>query len=612
MGFVNLPCLDEVLERAELRWRLRNYSEDERQRKRKILKKEYSLYSQARKMGEGAREISRRLKLPYWTVHRWPHGQLPKALGHATKPFDGNIPHTHDENFAYLLGVTLANFTFGDRVLRNFTFLKSRDTNVFERIKLALATQFGEDTVKVEELKRLGTRCIFRRRAFFEHLYFSTEDYTSVPWENLGSKDEKIAFLKGLCDVSLCVTNRKGMDMPERLTVHKSKSPKTSSFFKGLAVLMNDVGLNPLLRESKNLVELRLTDADDVRLLLDEGCVPERHLEAVAELKAYRQIMLVDRVGKRQGRNTHALARAIASRYGVDKPDWKGTFGKVSGWRRSCFKPDVVKRDEEIMGLRIDEIPGDIVAVLYRHFGFSPKQAREIARKYTGLDSLYGTMEQLDVMGVEKEELFNWLMMGPWEIEEKFSVVSERIGDYRKSRRFGLSVHESLKLLKSRKNLPLDFIRFCFEECGVDASNSHEWFESGVVGLYRKLDEEHPLFLSVNGSGYKLPWRRLQTLFEAYDIDIEGVGDGELQVYLDHLSGELPERKPKYNGRVFEHTGDNLKVSLKPDGPNTMGVVTGLSLRSTVINIEDPVSVASVRSGSISESVWGGLEECLD
>jgi hypothetical protein len=347
-----------------------------------VLKRALTLYEQ----GKNFLQIGRELGLDPRVVKGWlSQGKLPleiaciKAERRKKVGKELRIPRAPSTSFAYLLGVFCGSVTPGQPVSQFRPRIRNRD--VAQQLKAAFEQVVdGEARIaprpyrnKQTERETYVVNCL--SLPLTRHLNLVTDSNRRVPWEHLGTDEERRYFLKGLFDICSWV--------------HVSQS--------------NTPGCIGLQRKGDSYLIVELA-----HLLKKVGIVPRIALKPkqvlsiheMADLQRFR-----DTIGftdpEEQGRLQRLAGRSVKRRtyseqdYVRAKKEWEsdpslnpgqiaartGLSAEVIGsWRRDGMVPREVKRREYLEGLlNGHESNVDLLPVLFRKFNLSIDQCRAVA-----------------------------------------------------------------------------------------------------------------------------------------------------------------------------------------------------------------------------------------
>jgi hypothetical protein len=313
-------------------------------------------------------------------------GRLPDAISRIdrdsrkVKSFAVRIPHEKSTSFAYLLGVFCGNVDPGHSIyyfrptVRNQVVAETLG-NAFEQVVDSRA-KIRPRTRELKEATWQGYEVNCLSLPLSRHLNLVTRSNQRVPWEHLGTDEERRSFLRGLFDICSWVNLAKSGGIGLQRT-------NGSYLIVEIAHLLAQVGIVPRIRmEGKPL--LAINELADLRKF--EAIIGFTDPEQQARLReltsrtvtrvAYRQEDYV-RARSVWEANPGATVKELAASAGVSED-------AIKSWRNRGQVPQEVTRLrllEELLHGHERDI--DLLALLFRDFNLSVAQCQHVAASHT-------------------------------------------------------------------------------------------------------------------------------------------------------------------------------------------------------------------------------------
>ncbi len=540
-NYRELPPLDALVEIASFDGRFRRLDLGRIEEKLAKVREEHDLHTAAQTLEGTDREIASKLGIAEKKVLSWRRGGVPRNIGLVLRARSslGDEVDICQENLplAYLMGACLGQYEFQSDMMRALTFPLA-ETGVAQRIEASLVALFGVGNY-IQQHKGRG-RFYFRNNNFFKHLYHVTEGYTALPWEHLGTTEERKFFLEGLLDTSsmLLHAGAKAKVKGKSLALRKLRGERVDPFLEDVAHLLFRMGqIYPTVstRGKGRYSKLVISDPDDARRLLEWGIVPERHREEMMvlaslpgmhnSLNAYIAVQDAKKRGKCSLVDEELALQEVRGQYGLSS-------GKFSYWVSDRGSTFIFKRWKKLRTLVDKGGPKFAIAGLYRE-GFSSQQARRLVK----------------ICAQRKDNAL--------------------ISDFEGYEEMGFSVDEGLDIAEQGGIGDLGFAHFALYRGKIPQELYAQWLSKDRNKFCEDLDEAVPLYVGINGSAFKLPWKALQNYFTEWGIDPLDIGGSEFQHHLGEIDRNLPKSEVDYSNpskqkRGTVYKGQDLTFILNP------------------------------------------------
>lgn len=284
------------------------------------------------------------------------------------------LPRMPSRDWAFILGV------YGASVSRPTTdgkfIIHNKDAAFLSELGQAIQTVAPHSKphiCKSSRLRKDGNdqfRFSGHSASLVRELIRVTDSSARVPWEALGTKEERLAYLRGYAGIKASV-------QPGGVSFYDSRK---TDFIIEIAVMLDSVNLPPLVGECEKQTTLSITDLSSLKILLYSNIllpvsakVVEKRLAKRDNLRASHSIGTYEAVMTFAKLNPGQSENSIAQRFGIA---WK----TVHMWLHDDLKPCSVKRREIIRQLAVARrLPEpDIVAYAYRDLNLDRDGAYEM------------------------------------------------------------------------------------------------------------------------------------------------------------------------------------------------------------------------------------------
>lgn len=541
--FADLPKWNEFLKTAELFWGLNTHTTKQKGRLRAKLRVDYELYKKikdGRKNGESKLSLARKYRISDENIRCWENGGLPVSIrgfykSNLRKVYD--IPRRTSSDFAYFLGVSLSTMEADTVVKQKLQFSRTDDYS-FEKVKDVLTRLFGEDSFQVR-LREGSEEINFASNQMFRYLHEITDGYKSLPWEHLQTDREKLAFIRGFF-TSLGLNYMQDQDRVF-FRINRRLKKERVPLLEDLGLLLFDFGIHSTLFLDRPTKIIEIRDIDDIKFLLDNDCIPERHKDAARKtaelpggwhkiLEAYVHVKTIERLGSSiKGFNKGKALDDTIESYGLNRE-------QVRRWVKGTYSPDVAQKDDKLRALRLKRGVTAIIPYLYKEYNFTSAEARDIASNYSSMQSLEDAINLLRERGIPETEFYSWLKRGV-DVQDDSKNYSE----------------EKKEVTQTVSNKYLDFMLQ-----DVPTNERRNLLSLSIGEIHRRLDEEKPIKLRVNGTEYTLRHYALERYLQAFDVDLRETTLGEC---FEHIRENLPENLPERS----KYSKDDLVVEFVKD-----------------------------------------------
>src|SRR3989338_2676000 len=280
--FHSLPPLENLLSQAD----------DEEQKR--MIQQEWKSYHALQELGDKTHTEARALLgIPYFRARDWRAGHLPPKISYLVKPRGKRNrfipPRRESVPLAYFMGFCLGNMSPRHSVknqLTEFTY-QGRDEVLHDEIVSSLRKIMGDEAFTIHHRGKRKVLSFFSQD-FFTYFSTVTQGYTALPWEHLGTKQQIPAFLKGFFESTLHKDAYTLQDTwhSESLRIKKTKSEQSALLLEDIAIALYHEGIYPNVETRGNYryCVLKITDPDDIQVLLQWEAIPLKNHETAARL----------------------------------------------------------------------------------------------------------------------------------------------------------------------------------------------------------------------------------------------------------------------------------------------------------------------------------------
>ncbi|MEK6900742.1 MAG: hypothetical protein AABX37_00185, partial [Nanoarchaeota archaeon] len=478
------------------------------------IQRERELYYALQEMGDKTHtEAGALLGIPYSVARDWRAGHRPHHISYLVEPRGKRNKFTPSRRssvaLASILGICLGNMSHHHSVqnpLKGFTYEGSNEALRGE-IASSLSKIVGDDAFAVHQRGKRKVLSFFSQD-FFTYFCTITQGYTALPWEHLGTKNELAAFLRGFFSSTLHkdAYTQQGKWKSESLRIRTAKSKQSALLLEDIAGALYHANIycNVETKGSERYCALKITDPDDVRVLLDMNALPQQDVEAFAalaekpghhkDLDAYLSLRRArQRVKEGKFANTGKEMRRISAETGIE-------LWKLQKWAYGEFTPPIVRRYTKLQELDAQKPLREVIPFLYREYNFTAEQARNIARRFVSARCFYETLAFLEDKRVPQEEMYHFLRDGSL-APDRFKPAEKCPESYWYfHRKLGLTIEEALQATQKHTQVSPAFLYFCLERGGVPPEELGKRLTASTEKLFQELDEQNPLVVRQNGS----------------------------------------------------------------------------------------------------------------
>lgn len=345
----------------------------------KELEKDLSYFKRAVELREDKktyRQIGESMGFQNTSILKWlTKGVLPGKL-HVLYRIN-KAPRNHSPEIAYILGAYTAAHNVDSKW--HVIWFNYRNNDILKKLKSCFEKAWPRQYRKFRNGGlAIGSRDIVR------HIYHITRHNNSIPWEHIGTREEKLEYLRGLFDLR---------GTPIKIGGFSFQLTKTSRrLLQELRVLLADFGILATLKKTTGKYCLTLYDSE-LKKLIDLGVLPQSKLDKLAGFNAepndfvrmyYTAWLLKE----------DYTAKEIANSIGATK---RIVIGWLKPGRNKKNKipeknslPKIIKRHKEIENFKnIYLFDPDAASMLYRNGSIESEKAREIASVFDIDDVLY-------------------------------------------------------------------------------------------------------------------------------------------------------------------------------------------------------------------------------
>ncbi|MBN8548445.1 MAG: hypothetical protein J0M12_03925 [Deltaproteobacteria bacterium] len=334
-----------------------------------------------RSFGMQAQSIARRMRINRSTVSPILRGQLPPAIACLARPGGRKatevltVPRGESKEWAFVAGAYQGMTVSPD--MRGRIVFTHEDRRFLEQLSSCIKVIAPRSNPKIyDQPAARGGRepkleCAVSSAALVRELSHVTVGCTQVPWVLLGSQQERLEYLRGLCSVGATVAGD---------VVALNKRGRRA-LAVDVAAVVDACGMPPRISFSGNTAVV-FSDQASLQWLVNHDLLLPKELDKVLgklavspKSKANWELDVYEGIVKRFAPNANVAYAALAADTGVPA-------NTLRSWIQRTARPTSVDRREDVAHFaRVFKLPfPDVAAYLYRTHKFSVEDSMECAK----------------------------------------------------------------------------------------------------------------------------------------------------------------------------------------------------------------------------------------